>query len=143
MFKVRGMGEKDEDEVIGLLNATFPHVGMTREKLKSRLLRGARFFVAVSGEKVVGFADLRLGKYALLRGIGVNAGWKGKGVGAALLNRAVDEAKVLGKDRVWLKVRVDNSEAVKLYRENGFAVKHEEMDRQGGRVCLMVKRLEN
>ena len=143
MFQVRRMRDGDEEAVISLLNTTFPHVAMTREKLKTRLLRGARFFVAVSGGEVAGFADLRIGRYALLRGIAVEAGWKGKGVGDALLKKAVGEAKMLGKDRVRLKVRVGNAEAVKLYKENGFAIEGEEEDRFGGRVYRMIKRVEN
>ena len=140
-FRIRRIRESDKEAVIALLNESFPHVGMTRRRLEERIARGARFFVAESCGEVVGFADMWVGRSACLRGISVKQEWRRKGVGGALLNRAIVEAKRLGKKSVWLKVQVSNAEAVRFYKERGFFVKREEEGRFG-RMYVMARELE-
>lgn len=143
MFNVRKMEEKDEDVVIALLNQSFPHVGMTREKLKRRIKNGARFFVAESCEGVIGFVEMRIGRYAsYLRGISVKEEWRKKGVGTALLKRAIAEAKTSGVKCVWLKVRAANIDAIRVYSRFGFFIRKEQEHRKFGRIYIMKKKLE-
>jgi len=47
---------------------------------------------------------------------------RGKGVGTALIQRAMEEMKKSGCKEVFLEVRVTNDEAVRLYRKLGFEV---------------------
>lgn len=45
---------------------------------------------------------------------------KGKGIGTALLNHALDFAKVMGVDYAWLGVWEHNQKAIKFYKKMGF-----------------------
>ena len=80
MVRIHEMAESEEDAVITLLNCNFPHVGMTRKKLHNRIDDGALFLVAVSGEEVVGFADVVFRRSAILRGIAVKERFRKKGI---------------------------------------------------------------
>lgn len=143
MFKIRRMQEGDGEGVIHLLNLHFPHVAMTGGKLLLRLSKGSRFFVADEGGKVVGFCELRLGKNALLRGIAVKAGLREKGAGTALVQKAVDEARKLGRRSLYLKVEVGNEKAIRIYGNMGFSIRREMASRMGEKLYLMGKELEN
>lgn len=46
--------------------------------------------------------------------------YRGSGVGTAILTGLVNEAKRRGAKKVFLEVRVSNSDAMKLYLKNGF-----------------------
>ena len=59
----------------------------------------------------VGFADL-----AML----VDRGWRGRGVGAALVLAAVDWARAEGLHKLCLEVFAHNAPAIALYRKCGF-----------------------
>ena len=143
MFKARRMRDGDEDAVIRLLNLNFPHVAMTGEKLLLRLSKGSRFFVADEGGKVVGFCELRLGKNALLRGIAVKTGLREKGAGTVLVQKAVGEARKIGRRSLYVKVEVGNEKALRVYGNMGFAIRREIVSRMGERLYLMRKDLEN
>ena len=143
LFRIRRMAPSDSPEVIGMLNRHFPHVGMTGEKLEQRLGKGAVFFVAESGGKILGFADLRMGKNALVRGLAVEEKWRGSGVGTALLEKAVEEARKKGYGTVYIKVQPENLEAVRVYQKIGFAAVREMAGKDGKPILLMRKRLEN
>lgn len=135
------MSEADEEGVVRLLNCNFPHVGMTRRKLRARMDGGAVFLVAVSGSELVGFADVVFGRSALLRGIAVKESFRGKGVGPKLVLAAAREAAREGRLKIRLKVRKSNSAAIKAYEEAGFFVRREDLDALGEPVYLMEKRL--
>jgi len=142
LFRTRRIAPDDYPEVIALLNRHFPHVGMTEEKLLGRLERGARFFVAESGGRIAGFVDLRLGKGALIRGLAVGGGWRGSGVGTALLEKAVACAKGEGYSSVYIKVQQGNEKAVRVYQKMGFAAVSETAGKMGEPLLLMRKKLE-
>ncbi len=142
MFRIRRMAAPDRSEVIEMLNWHFPHVGMTGKKLEEKLGKGAVFFVAESGGKIVGFADLRMGKNALVRGLAVEKEWRGSGVGTALLEKAVEEARKKGYASVWIKTQAKNEGAVRVYRKIGFAAVRDTAGKMGETLLLMKKRLE-
>jgi uncharacterized protein len=48
---------------------------------------------------------------------------EGQGIGTALMNRAVKEAKERGCRRVWLVTTNDNTRAIRFYQKYGFAIK--------------------
>ena len=143
MFKIRRMAKKDVDEVARILNAHFPHVGMTGERMLDRVGTGSRFFVAEEGGEIAGFCELRVGRAALLRGIAVKTGVRGKGIGTALVKRAVLEAKKFGMSKIWARVEAENEMAVRFYEGLGFVVKDEIVGKAGVRLYLMRKGLEN
>ena len=84
-------------------------------------------FGAFAGEKLVGWCDVVEKPRTLLAhsgvlGLGVVAGRRGQGIGAALMQRTLQDAKARGFKRIELTVRADNERAKKLYEKVGFEV---------------------
>lgn len=82
-------------------------------------------FVALDGETVVGWADIILARaHAMTHcgylGMGVAAGYRGKGIGRRLLEAAIAKARANGATRIVLEVRIDNTNAIRLYEKLGF-----------------------
>jgi RimJ/RimL family protein N-acetyltransferase len=59
-----------------------------------------------------GFGDL---------GVLVGSGWRGRGVGSALVQAAIDWARGRGLHKLCLEVFAHNTAAIALYRKCGFA----------------------
>jgi ribosomal-protein-alanine N-acetyltransferase len=78
--------------------------------------------LACDGGAVIGFSVLRhnSGECELLQ-IAVTEGKRGRGVGFALLGRALTDASSRGDAAVFLEVREHNGAAVALYEKRGFA----------------------
>lgn len=73
------------------------------------------------GERVVGYAVFWLiGDEVQINNIALRPDLRGKGLGEALLRRALDLVRGLGGSYVVLEVRVSNQAAVGLYRKLGF-----------------------
>lgn len=71
----------------------------------------------------VGLVNLAIrGREAWIGGVGVVAAARRAGVGEALMRAAHDDARVLGIERVWLEVIVENTGAVALYEKLGYEV---------------------
>lgn len=82
-------------------------------------------FVAVAGDKVVGWCDIvrALGiheSHSGELGMGVVPEWRNRGVGRQLLSHTVAAADAAGFLRVELSVHSDNPKAISLYRNFGF-----------------------
>jgi ribosomal protein S18 acetylase RimI-like enzyme len=80
--------------------------------------------VALSGDELVGWADVlpkerRIHAHVGALGIGVLPDFRGKGVGAALMQAALEEARKRYV-RVELTVRAQNASAIALYEKFGF-----------------------
>ncbi|MCI2425795.1 GNAT family N-acetyltransferase [Candidatus Acetothermia bacterium] len=99
-----------------------------RSALTNPLLRGlqaisgatGRFLVAVSGGEVVGLVGLTGQKVLEVVGTAVHPDYRGRGIGKALMEAILAEARRLGRDRVTVGVREDNLPAVRLYEQSGF-----------------------
>ena len=77
--------------------------------------------VAEAGGEVVGQLGLRLASYGVADlGMNVAAGWRGRGVGTALLTEAVDRARKAGAHKLALQVWPHNAAALALYERFGF-----------------------
>jgi ribosomal protein S18 acetylase RimI-like enzyme len=89
---------------------------------------GVPQFVAVYEMEVIGWCDVvRLYSYPGYEhngrlGMGVISGWRGRGLGRALLDRALEAAPSAGFRRVELEVYASNTTALGLYRSRGFEV---------------------
>lgn len=75
--------------------------------------------------EVVGWSDLarpnsELAHHTATLGIGVAASYRGVGLGRALLERAVAEARELGVEKLELTVRARNGAAITLYESAGW-----------------------
>ena len=77
--------------------------------------------VAEAGGEPVGQLGLRLAPYGVADlGMLVVAGWRGRGVGTALLAEAVRRAREAGAHKIALQVWPHNAAAVALYERFGF-----------------------
>ncbi|MHC4945274.1 MAG: GNAT family N-acetyltransferase [Planctomycetota bacterium] len=80
-----------------------------------------RVWVATSDEKVLGFTSLIAdGEQAEVEPIVVAEGQRGKGIGQALVKRAIEEAKLLGVLCLSAKPVARNKQAVSFFYEAGF-----------------------
>ncbi len=99
-----------------------------KEFVAQSVEQDAAQFVAVAGERVVGWCDVfPHWAYALQHvgtlGMGVHAGFRGQGLGRALMLKTLEHALKKGIYRVTLEAREDNTRAIRLYESVGF--KHE------------------
>lgn len=100
-------------------------VGEVRAKLRSAWTGGRASIVAASGGEVVGHLgilreDHPVTAHVATLGMGVSPGWRGRGIGAALLAEAFRWAAWAGIEKVSLTVYPDNDAARRLYERFGF-----------------------
>ena len=82
-------------------------------------------FVALDGSRVVGWADISPERAAAIKhcgslGMGVVAEYRGQGIGERLLVACIQKAQRNGISRIDLHVRIDNQNAIELYKKAGF-----------------------
>lgn len=83
----------------------------------------ATLLVADAGRPagVVGHLSLRLAPYGVADlGMLLVEGWRGRGLGTALLGAGIGWAREAGAHKVWLEVWPSNTGAIALYRRAGF-----------------------
>lgn len=102
-----------------------PPAERVRRFVLGHLRIGAAHFVAVDGDRVVGWCDVTPKSHETLRhsgtlGMGLAGAYRGMGIGGALLATTVEAALERGLTRIELVVRVDNEVAIALYRRHGF-----------------------
>lgn len=81
--------------------------------------------VAREGPMLVGMAKVQAGQLRRTRHVGhleilVEEGWRGRGVGRALMQEVLTTAKQRGLQKVALSVYAHNERAIALYRSLGF-----------------------
>ena len=77
--------------------------------------------VAEVGGQVVGELGLYLARYGVADlGMAVAPGWRGRGIGSALLAEAIDRAGKAGAHKIALQVWPHNTAAIALYERFGF-----------------------
>ena len=110
------------------LQLPFPRAEMWRERL-SEPPEGLYSLVACVEGEVVGSLSLHTSstrwrmRHVGSIGMAVRDDWQGKGVGTALMEAALDIAdNWLNLTRIELRVYVDNSAAVALYKNCGFEI---------------------
>lgn len=96
-------------------------VGFVRDSVAQDAIQ----FFALDGERVVGWADIFPGWAHAVRhcgslGMGVLAGYRGRGLGRRLLAACIDKAWRQGLTRIELEARADNHAAIALYTQMGF-----------------------
>ncbi len=73
------------------------------------------------GGEIIGYGGITISAdSADIDNIAVSEVYRGGGVGTAILTELVKEAKSRGVKKVFLEVRVSNSDAMKLYLKSGF-----------------------
>jgi RimJ/RimL family protein N-acetyltransferase len=94
--------------------------------LEARAVQFARsvasLLVAEAGGQVIGMLHLEVSRYGFGEiGMNVDRGWRGRGVGSALLQAATGLAREQGLHKLCLEVFARNTAAIALYRKCGFA----------------------
>ena len=83
-------------------------------------------YVALEGDKVVGWADIApphdIALHVGSLGMGMVQEWRGKGLGAELLERVIRDAWAHGFKRLELEVYDDNKPAIHLYKKHGYVL---------------------
>jgi len=88
-----------------------------------------RYLIASISDSAAGYAKLRWGvsdetvqadRPVELSRIYVAADWSGRGVGAAIIQRCIDETQASDADVLWLGVWERNEGAIKFYEKWGF-----------------------
>jgi len=97
----------------------------TREFIRGVIRQRVPYFVAISDRRVVGWCDVLpvprdTMKHGGVLGMGIVDGFRGQGIGSALMRATLARARRRGLTRVELTVRVDNRRAIGLYRKFGF-----------------------
>jgi ribosomal protein S18 acetylase RimI-like enzyme len=116
-------GIAKERRYLAMLEA--PSFSRTRRLVLDSLRAGAVHVVAVAGDEVIGWCDLRPKAAPTLRhsavlGMGVVAAYRGQGIGRRMLAATLELAWARGIRRAELIVRSDNTPALALYRRFGF-----------------------
>ena len=89
--------------------------------------RVGMILISREGYKIVGMVSLLYtvstflgGRVALLEDVVVDPAWRGKGQGSALLQSAIEHARIVGCRRITLLTDEDNSKARSFYEGFGF-----------------------
>ena len=78
--------------------------------------------VAVAGGQIVGMLHIEASRHGFGDlGMLVHRDWRGRGVGSALVQAAIDWARGHGLHKLCLEVFAQNAAAIALYRKCGFA----------------------
>jgi len=114
-----------EGRYLAMLEA-FP-LEETRKFVAENVAKKRPHFLAVCDDEVVGWCDVIEKPRDTLRhsgilGMGIVRPYRGRGIGSALMERTLADAKAKGFTRIELTVRVDNERAKKLYEKFGFSV---------------------
>jgi RimJ/RimL family protein N-acetyltransferase len=104
-----------------------PPLDATRRFLRNGTAAGSVQLVALVDDTVVGWCDVSRAAWNTRRhsgtlGMGVIASHRGRGIGRALLETTLARAGEAGITRVELRVRTDNTAAIRLYERCGFEV---------------------
>jgi len=114
------MGSDDLDDVVRLENESFSNP-WKRRHFELALLDDTCCVVAKIGGKVVGYG---IGWFAFreihIANLAVAGGWRGKGIGSAILRYMMDRAGERGAVMATLEVGTSNIAAINLYRKEGF-----------------------
>jgi len=91
----------------------------------TNLLRDNPFVVALDGDRVVGWCEVRRDSlpgraHTGLLGMGLLAPYRGQGLGRRLIDQALQQARDRSFERIELMVRSPNLRAIRLYTRAGF-----------------------
>jgi ribosomal protein S18 acetylase RimI-like enzyme len=104
-----------------------PPFELSRQFIGRSIAEGHPHFVAMEGDRVVGWCDVMprdrpATRHCGVLSIGVLPEWRGSGLGRRLMERALEASRAFPLVRVELAVRADNARAIALYRNVGFEV---------------------
>jgi len=103
-----------------------PPIEMTRAFVLKNIRCNWPHYIAVHASGIIGWCDISaldrpVFAHSGVLGMGVLSGFRGCGAGKALISAAINKAKAKGLTRIELTVREENSRAIALYKQMGFA----------------------
>jgi ribosomal-protein-alanine N-acetyltransferase len=114
----------DLDEVMAIERTSFRHPWSSKFFLEELQVACARSILAEANGKIVGYVLFWLLPDEIdVHNIAVHSGFRRQGIGQALLQQVVEQARNRSAFRVTLEVRVSNIPAQKLYESLGFISK--------------------
>jgi ribosomal-protein-alanine N-acetyltransferase len=117
----RPMTLADIDAVMAIEKASFAYPWSTRFFLQELQVQCARSIVAETGNKLIGYILFwLLADEVDIHNVAVHTAFRRCGIGRALLEKVVGQAKDRGAVRVTLEVRRSNINAQRLYKSIGF-----------------------
>ena len=133
MLEIRRATLADSDAILACLAAAFsPYQSaytveafrdtvLSRETIERRFAT-ATLFVASSAQQIVGTIGCykESAQIGHIRGMAVLCDWQGRGVAAALLERAEEELRAGGCARVTLDTTTPLSRAIRFYENHGY-----------------------
>lgn len=122
-----------------------PPIHTTQSFVENNINDNWPHFVALSEDKIIGWCDITsldrpvFGHVGSL-GIGVLADYRGQGVGKALIQAALQQARIKGLTRIELTVFENNKPAIALYKKLGFVTEgiHKNKSRIDGQYANHV-----
>jgi len=124
MLTIEPMTMEHLDAVYAIETDSFS-VPWTYESLRDEILKNkmAYYFVAVEGGVVIGYAGMwHVINEGHITNIAVQEEHRGKGIGAALVNRLIAFAVEKEMIGLTLEVRFGNAAAQRLYFKHGFTI---------------------
>ncbi|MDD3476623.1 MAG: ribosomal protein S18-alanine N-acetyltransferase [Sulfurimonas sp.] len=124
-MKIRKAGLSDSSELYALEQKLFlsKNYPLSRASFYYHI-KNNMLFVAEIDKKIVGYILVLIKrKNAKLYSIGVKEEFRGRKIAQNLLEFSIKELSNIGFNSVLLEVRVDNHEAIKLYKKAGFIMK--------------------
>ena len=124
-LKIRSFRRSDLDRILEIERECFPNpwAKIFFDIAYSSYPRG--FLVAEVNGKVVGYAVATLecvADSAQLLNLAVDRKFRGKGIGSSLLREIIKRVREDGASKLFLQVRVSNSQAIKLYLNFNFQI---------------------
>jgi ribosomal-protein-alanine N-acetyltransferase len=122
--RFRPMNSSDLSEVIEIERASFAYPWSTNFFLQELKVNCARSLLAVVGDKPVGYVIYWMLQHEIdVHNLAVHPAYRRHGIGKALLEAVIEEARRQGASQVTLEVRKSNEAAQKLYQALGFSAK--------------------
>lgn len=120
----RPMAPSDLDEVMAIERTAFRYPWSSRFFLEELQVPCARSFLAEVNGKIIGYVLFwLLPEEVDIHNIAVHADFRRQGIGQALLQRVLEQARKRNSSRVTLEVRISNIVAQSLYQSVGFMVR--------------------
>jgi N6-L-threonylcarbamoyladenine synthase len=121
---IRPAVEADLDHIMALEHASFATDAWSRDNMHFELMaHHTAYFVAHESGELIGYAGLSKvpgSSQSDVQTISVAEAARGRGLGKALMQRLILEAKKLHANEIFLEVRADNPVAQGLYSSLGF-----------------------
>jgi ribosomal-protein-alanine acetyltransferase len=122
---LRGATAGDLDAIMALEERLFTNDAWSRETMRAELASAHGVYLAAveEGGALIGYAGAGLvprGDFGEIQTIGVAESARGRGIGRALMQQLLGEARRRGIPRMLLEVRADNPVAQALYASLGF-----------------------